>query len=56
MMHPRTGEKEEEFMPRCMQYLMDNENVRDEKHAYIKCKGFWEQFHERHGDRNKKND
>ncbi len=41
MPNPRPGEKESEFVPRCIRYLMENESVRDEKQAYAKCLGLW---------------
>ena len=44
MPRPRIGEKESEYIPRCIRWVMTEEGVRDEKHAYAKCKGMWEQF------------
>ena len=47
MPNPRVGEKDSEFIPRCMRWLMEEEGVRDEKQAYAKCLGIWHNFKNR---------
>lgn len=40
---PKDGEKKKDFIPRCISYVMKNENPKSRDHAYTKCKGIYEQ-------------
>lgn len=44
MPKPREGEKKDEYIDRCIAYVMEKEGVKNRSHAYAKCNGMWEQY------------
>jgi len=46
MPRPRPGETEDEYIPRCISYVMSNEGIKDSSHAAAKCHGLWKQYKE----------
>jgi hypothetical protein len=47
MPEPKPGEEQDAFVSRCIKYVMDNEDITDNKHAAAKCYGIWRQAHKK---------
>lgn len=46
---PKPNEKKEDFISRCIRYVMKNEGITDRAHAWQKCNGIWEQSKKKKG-------
>ena len=46
---PKPNEKKEDFIARCIPYVMKHENIKDKGHAWQKCNGIWKQNKKKKG-------